>query len=59
VKWNLFSQALSEGGEADLGARLAVEARASAPQAPARKTDRLPFVSGLPDRFRTRNRKDQ
>jgi hypothetical protein len=50
LKWNLFSQALSAGGEADLGARLAIEARAAA----KRKTDRPGFVSGLPDHFRAR-----
>jgi hypothetical protein len=56
LKWNLFSQALSADGEADLGARLAIEARAAAPQAPTLKADRLPFASGLSDSFRARRR---
>ena len=54
LKWNLFSQALSADGEADLGARLAIEARAANPQAPECKTDRPGFASGLPDHFRRR-----
>jgi hypothetical protein len=43
-------------GEIFLRARLAIEARAAAPQAPTCKADRPAFVSGLPDKFRARRR---